>query len=308
MIAFLAIYFLLNLFKTKQETINFKELFLLIYSSKAVLLFIVLLMPLNWLIETYKWYLLTNRSQSITFYKSLQSILLGVLFSLLSPNRIGELGGRLVYIKREKLFLVFYTNLFCSFSQLFVTFLLGMAAAIILANELSSYLNFNPLLLMLLALIIIAFSFFIFFYSNALKQIMQFLSNKIKVTNENFFEQISFKSRITVLGLSFLRYAFFSFQFYLVLQIFEVNSNVMSVFAGIALVFFVTALIPTAWISDLPVRGSVAYFVFEQLGALGKAGLLSSIILWSINLLLPALLGLFVLPKVNWMELKKFRP
>ena len=264
-------------------------------------------MPFNWLIETYKWYFLTNRTQFITYYKSLQSILLGVLFSIFSPNRIGELGGRLVFIKKEHLLSVFYSNLMCSVSQLFVTIIVGLSAFFFFNNDLLDYLPIDSILIKFIAVVFILLSLITFFYSNLLMRILLFFSKTVQLVSKQDLQIFSTKTRLQTIGLSMLRYFVFTYQFYLAFSIFDINLTWYIIFAGIALVFFITALIPTAWISDLPVRGSVAYLVFDQLGGYGMEALVSSLILWLINLFFPAIMGLLVLPKVNWLKIKKLK-
>jgi Uncharacterised protein family (UPF0104). len=59
----------------------------------------VALMPVNWALETYKWYVLVNKFQPISFAKSFESVLSGLSFAMNTPNRIGEYGGRILYLQ-----------------------------------------------------------------------------------------------------------------------------------------------------------------------------------------------------------------
>ena len=102
-----------------------------------------------------------------------------------------------------------------------------------------------------------------------------------------------------------MRFLVFSTQFVFLLRILEVEITLMEAYQFVALLYFSAAIIPTAWISDLPVRTSLAYFLLELLGYSGVNALISTFGVWLINLLLPALFGLFVLPKINWLNLRK---
>jgi hypothetical protein len=98
----------------------------------------------------------------------------------------------------------------------------------------------------------------------------------------------------------------FCIQFILLLSIFDSNIELFTAFSAVSIIFFISAIIPTAWISDLPVRTTIAYFVVDYFGFEGTAGLMSSVILWIINLLLPAIVGFFFSPRLDFFRSKTF--
>src|SRR3954463_14477474 len=57
------------------------------------------LMPGNWGLEARKWQVLLKPLERLTFFTSFKAILSGVAFSINTPNRIGEYGGRIVYVQ-----------------------------------------------------------------------------------------------------------------------------------------------------------------------------------------------------------------
>ena len=79
----------------------------------------VLLVPLNWGLETQKWRELMHRIEAIPFGLAYKAVLAGVAFSVITPNRIGEYGGRILMVKAEKWQTVVAT-LVGSFSQIIV--------------------------------------------------------------------------------------------------------------------------------------------------------------------------------------------
>ena len=60
-------------------------------------------MCLNWSIEAIKWRLLIKKMQPITFIEALKGVLSGVAVGTFTPNRIGEFGGRILYLKEHLL-------------------------------------------------------------------------------------------------------------------------------------------------------------------------------------------------------------
>lgn len=265
----------------------------------------LVLMPLNWLIETYKWKQLTQKVQRLGMKEAVESILIGILSSIISPNRIGELGGRLLHIKKENLLSVFYSNMLCSVSQLVVTLVAGLLAILLNINLAAQQMNISELLLLIGSSISIILVISLYFSSNMTYRLIKYTSSKFKSEEHIVGSRIGVTVRIRLIVMSSLRYIVFSLQFLFLLLFFGLEESLLASFGAISIVFFITAIIPTAWISDLPVRTSVAYFIFELFFQSGLPALYSSISLWGINLLLPALISLVFLPKVNWMAIKK---
>src|SRR5687768_7675636 len=57
----------------------------------------LLLMPLNWSIEVKKWLNITRDTEPISFGKAWQSVWTGVCIGNLTPGRLGEFAGRILY-------------------------------------------------------------------------------------------------------------------------------------------------------------------------------------------------------------------
>lgn len=294
--ALVAIYYLASLIQEKE--VDFSVILTAVIESWTTILFVLALMPINWLIETVKWKTLVNSIQELNFTKSFQSILAGILLSLFTPNRIGELGGRLIFIEKEKRATILYMNSICSISQLMITMLVGIWSLVLLRNYLSDWIIFEEPVLYVFISLFSVLLMFVYFYSNQLGKLFDFFSKK---EEGNSRKKVSKRSRFGLLTMSLCRYIVFCIQFYLVVQIFEPSISIQLSTSSIALIFILTAVVPTGWISDLPVRTSIAFFVFELVGLNGVSGLTASILLWSINLLLPALISLFLLQNVDWM-------
>ena len=91
----------------------------------------------------------------------------------------------------------------------------------------------------------------------------------------------------------------FSFQYFLVLKAFNINLNSWNEILLIPLCFLVTSAIPTLLISEIGVRGSVALFIFGVLTNNHYAIVLSSLILWCINVAIPAIFGLLFIKRLK---------
>jgi len=101
------------------------------------------------------------------------------------------------------------------------------------------------------------------------------------------------KELAIVLVISLLRYIIFSVQYYLILQAFGLTFSSYTKILLIPFCFLITSSIPTIVISEIGVRGSVGLFVFGIISDNNLAILSASVLLWVINVALPALFGLF---------------
>src|SRR5690606_38544529 len=70
-----------------------------IISSLTVVL---LLMLINWFTESLKWQYICLQFQPITLAKAIESVLCGLAWAVFTPNRIGEYGGRVLFLMPRK--------------------------------------------------------------------------------------------------------------------------------------------------------------------------------------------------------------
>src|SRR5512135_2918364 len=60
---------------------------------------VISLVFVNWGIEARKWQVLLRTMQPFNFFTAYKSVLSGVTLSINTPNRIGEYGGRILYVQ-----------------------------------------------------------------------------------------------------------------------------------------------------------------------------------------------------------------
>lgn len=93
-----------------------------------------------------------------------------------------------------------------------------------------------------------------------------------------------------------MRYLVFSFQFSFLLLIFEIDIELKLALGTIFTMYFLASIIPTIHLIDVAIKGSVALFLFGQLGVEDWKIAATISIMWTFNLVLPLLLGsVFVL-------------
>jgi hypothetical protein len=261
-------------------------------------------MPLNWTIETYKWYVLVNKLQPLSFMKSFESVLSGLSLSMNTPNRIGEYGGRILYLQPHFRLRGVALTVLCSVSQLFVTLLSGLIALILLKPYLHkiqfsetslSGVFYNVFVYGVLIMTIVTGLFY--FRMQWLVKLMKWIPFvKEKFSFTFIIEHLRGKVMWQILFYSFLRFIVFAFQYVLMWRALQVELSFWDGFWCIALVFLIMAVIPSFAIAEIGIRGKIALSIVGLFSVNAVAILTGTIGMWILNLVFPALLGsLFLL-------------
>ena len=99
--------------------------------------------------------------------------------------------------------------------------------------------------------------------------------------------------RLKILGLSFGRFFIFTFQFSLMLNAFGAEWN-LTLIASIWQVYLITMLAPSLFLGKIGIKESISLFVLGALGLNDISILFSSVMIWLVNSMFPALVGLAI--------------
>lgn len=279
------------------------------WQKAPLLLLVLILMPLNWLFETQKWLALMRKIESISFYQALKVVLVGLSFSLFTPNRVGEYGGRVMMVsKGNRLHAVWATMV--GISSQWIVLVVGGWWALMIAF----YLDFMPINTTLLGSLIliggIASIFLLVIYFN-LKQLVQYTA-RFKWTQKwsekmsaSPFAYYTNSALIQALIYSGIRYLIYSFQYLCLLYFFGFQAGVFATFLGILIVYLLQTGIPLPPSTGLLARGNIALLIFGYLSI--TAGTTATILsatfsLWLLNVILPSILGAFFVAQLGWNE------
>jgi len=267
----------------------------------------ILLMPVNWCIETFKWYRLVNKMQPFSFLKAFESVLSGLALSMNTPNRIGEYGGRVVYLEEGNRFKGVALTLVSSVGQLLITLVIGWMALLILKSELASVQlggsYFSSILLLVFQYSVLAFvilTAIFFFRMQWLAKILKwipFLKEKLSFTE--VLEKLSNRFYLEILFFSFLRFVVFAVQYILIWQALAVQISGWQGFWAVAIIFLIMAIIPSFAIAEVGIRGKVAISIIAIYSTNNIAILAGTIGIWLLNLVLPALFGSLMLLSIK---------
>ncbi len=260
---------------------------------------VIALVFVNWGFEAKKWQVLLKTIQPINFFTAYKSVLTGVTLSLNMPNRIGEYGGRILYVKEGSRIKAISLSIAGSISQLIITLVLGCCGLVYLIyfqqQNSSSVMGLSVFwlktLLFLSSGAAILLVLFYFRLSWLIKLVEKIPAASRYIEYINVLESFTPKLLLRLLSLSFFRYLVFIIQYILLLQVLHVEILWVTEFWIISILFLVLAIVPSFAIADLGIRGkfSTELLSFYSANTVGIIGTTFGI--WFINLFIPALLG-----------------
>lgn len=250
--------------------------------NPIILIFVVLLMPLNWSVEALKWKVLIG--QLATFKQAFKGVLLGLSLSFITPHGLGDYFGRMFYLQNEERHHYIGNVLVGRICQMIPTLMFGMVGL--------QYVWFKEKSLFII-IVISCISVIVMLLFPLRKIVLRFLT-KIKIVRQLFIglADHSFQSILSVLTLSFVRYLIFTSQFLLLLTLFVPELDLYTLFAGVSWIFLAKSIIPTFnFLSDLGVREVSALYFFENYNVDLSLIFSASIALWLINILVPTVIS-----------------
>ena len=265
---------------------------------------VLLMVFLNWGIESRKWQVLVRMIQPISFYTAFKGVLSGVALSINTPNRVGEYGGRILFINEGNRLKAISLSMAGSISQLIITLIMGSFGVIYLLINSTLHTDYIMGLSMFWIRMLLYVSittgvlFGIFFFR--ISYIIKFIDRIPFLAKYQYFinvlEKFDPKLLLRLLSLSFFRYMIFVIQYILLMSVLHVEVTLAQGFWAITVLYLVLAIVPSIAIAELGIRGkfSVALLSLYSSNIIGIMG--STFGIWFLNLFIPAISGsLFIL-------------
>ena len=257
--------------------------------------FLLLLSGFNSYFEIVKWQTLVNPLKRIPVLESLEQCLGALTASLFTPNRIGEYGAKAIYYPKVYRKHIVLINLISNLLQQSITVIfgaLGLTLFILEYNIDVFYMKSAQWLLIILAIL----------------TLVVILLRKANIFPKRlYFEKIktfllTYPKKIIAYGFGFslLRYLLFSFQFYYLLTIFGIEISYFEAMTVISSMYILASGIPTIFIFDAVVKGSVAVFLFTFIGVNSITVLSIVGIMWLFNFALPGIIGSYFVLKFKF--------
>lgn len=260
---------------------------------------VLILMFLNWGIETRKWQLLINHVQRFSFFRAFKSVLAGCSVTMLTPNRIGEYGGRILYVEEKNRIKAISLSLVGSISQLLITMVMGCIGLLYLrylSHNNNGALTVLPefwgdlLIYLSIGLTVILLLFYL--RLGWLVRTMERLPSLQKIVNHiRVLDEFDDRQLVKILLLSFVRYLVFVLQYVLMLQVMHIEIALWLCFWLMTAFYLVMAVAPSIGFIELPVRVSASWVIFKLYTSNELGVGTASLGIWLINLVIPAVIG-----------------
>ncbi|MDR3679738.1 MAG: lysylphosphatidylglycerol synthase transmembrane domain-containing protein [Flavipsychrobacter sp.] len=258
------------------------------------------LMPVNVALEAKKWQMLAGSAQPLSFRTALAGVLAGIAFSIVTPNRIGEYPGRILYLKRKNTFRLISVSILGAVAQMFTLFLYGLLGLVY--YNLAFPGKFEKAALVTCFLVTAGIGLVYWRFENWLP-----LLHKIKWFRKfrifgQLLKRFTNRQQFNILGISILRFGVFTAQYLFLSRWMNVDMPLGTGFCMAALFFWVIAIVPSIALAELGERGQVSLYLFHHLSP-NTVGILGATIgIWMLNLIIPSVIGSILLVRMKLLR------
>lgn len=281
-----------QLFSNEKIDITYEHFLLNFQGNYFLLSVVIFLMMVNWSIESIKWKLLIDKLHPISWLEAIEGILFGVTFSLFTPSRIGEFGGRVFALNTDRKEAIVST-IIGSLAQIVVNLSFGAFGLLtysIWYEKMDTYFQFAFIFIFILMTAAIHFCFYNldvvstkFSNFSIFKRVYKYIHIIDLYSNKDFL-------RLEI--LSIIRYGIYCLQFVLLLNFFGFHIPFFTAMMLVAAIFFVQTINPVnIALIDFGFRGNVAAYFLAGFTDNPIAIIATTITLWFINLIIPAIIG-----------------
>ena len=264
---------------------------------------IVFLMAANWFLESLKWQYLAKKLTPISVWTAIEAVFCGLTWAIFTPNRIGEYGGRVMFLPNRKRIHGVFAMAVGAFAQNVVTNLTGILASlwfIYYFLDVSIWLYAGCIVI---SVIVLAF-FFIFYFD--IKLLVGLLDRVSFLKKYHRFFEIMGRYRLnellTVLGYSFARFFVFCTQYYLIINLLVPNLPFVEMMLILWVFLFVQSAMPSLDLLDIGVRSFTAMHLFVFITNQQIAIIAAVSLIWLINLIIPAIIGSVFVFKMKFFD------
>lgn len=237
----------------------------------------LVLMPLNLLLEAWKWQTLLKPIEVIGIGEAMRQVCYGMAGAFVTPYRIGDYPARVLLLRDKSHYVPAMTlAVVGSVALTAVILMLGIPAFALSFTDFQGYFTGNGqtyiwLVSLLLGVVLLVLA------------LVPFMGKRYG---------IKYSDCGIILLQSLLRYFCFSLQLWLILYACGVALSPMVSVVSIPLYYLFVTVTPNMPIADVGIRGAWAVFVFGQyMHDVQASIILATTCLWVINTLLPVLFG-----------------
>lgn len=261
---------------------------------------VVLLLPVNLLLESLKWKMLVSSVQKIDLKSSFIAVLAGFSTGFFTPNRVGEMVGRILYLEEGKRKPGVTMSVLNSLTQNLIMVLCGVPACVMFFvwTKAESGVDIQ-LYLLVLGLSFVGFGLLYFFSPLLIRRIKSNIYTRKISSYVSCLSDYSVVSLLKILLVSLLRYFVFSLQFYFMLRFFGVDFSLLAAAIAIPTTYLFVTFTPTLAFSEAAVRSSFAVLFISAFSTQVAGIALAGVCIWMVNTVIPMLAGTIVMAKTK---------
>ena len=261
----------------------------------SVLFLVLILMPINWGIESYKWKSITTQVEAVSYSTAIKSVFSGICVGNIAPGRAMEFLAKIIFFKYENRPSITVLHFINGMFQMLITVTLGLISITYKLNQNNQSSSFIYAILGFGFCMILFFCWAIFNVS-FIQQKLKFIKWFQKMGDAQNI-QFSKTLIIKLILLSSVRYLVFTSQFYLIYNALSPQNDIAQIFMSIAAYFMLTSLIPMISVIEPAIRAAIALFVFDNTGGDTITIVLASTFVWIINVVIPSIIGYVIILK-----------
>lgn len=277
---------------------------ILIAKNAGILILMLLLVPINWALESLKWRQLAKKVVQISFWDAFRGILTGLAIGVAAPAQLGDTIGRIAALRSDKRLLAIGAAIISNGIQFYISVFIGALGwffiqdKLVLKPESKIILNFLLVLIICLGWIVVFFRKQLIDWHPA-HPLLQKFHSYLKIIGEYTSLDILLST-----GYGTLRYIVFLTQFILALSLFNFPLTYLELSSCVALIYLAKTLIPAINVlGDLGLREFTALFVFKQYNLPAEEIITATFLIWTINVLGPILVGIVLIWKYKLKNL-----
>ncbi|TLV03588.1 lysylphosphatidylglycerol synthase domain-containing protein [Dyadobacter luticola] len=266
---------------------------------------VLLLVPVNWALESLKWKTLAQKVMELSFWDAFRGTLTGLAVGVAVPAQLGDTIGRIASLKSDRRLEAIGAALISNGIQFYVSVFFGALGWMQVREQLNIPTVTKQVLDILLIIILILGALATLFR----KPLTDWHPTKPIFITIHSYLRIAGSYTPAEIGLSALfgalRYLVFLTQFILILSLFDFSVSMIDQFACVSLIFLAKTLIPAVNVlGDLGLREFTALVVFASFNLPPEKIIAATFLVWIINVLGPILIGIFLIWKYKWKQIR----
>lgn len=251
------------------------------------LISVFILLPVNWLTEAVKWKNVCCYVEKQHLITAFKAVLVGMSSGFATPNRLGDIVGRMHFLQPEKRKSAVSLAAVNSLTQNLAILLPGIPLAILFfmqqkqpGMQSGTYILFLITVLLLFLVVLI---------------VLPVIARKIKSEKIQIYfsglTNYTFNDMAVITGWSLLRFCVFSLQLFLMLRFFGVQLTAAQALTSIPVTYLLVTFTPSFAFSEALIRGSWAVFVIGNFADNVPGILMAGVGLWFVNVVIPVVIG-----------------